>query len=99
MPIGNRNASPRYLTSAPTRFRAPTTSTPRPLAARVAPRITGGAYARVMRILVLGAGHVGRAVVEALHAEHEITVIDVDARRLATLSDRYDVRIVEGDGT
>jgi len=52
-----------------------------------------------MRILVLGAGNVGRAVVEALHAAHEITVIDVDARRLATLSDRYDVRIVEGDGT
>ena len=52
-----------------------------------------------MRIIVLGGGHVGRAVVEALHAEHEITVIDIDPRRLATLSDRYDVRIVEGDGT
>ena len=52
-----------------------------------------------MQIIVLGAGHVGRAIVEALHGEHEITVIDVDSRRLAVLSDRYDCRIVEGDGT
>jgi trk system potassium uptake protein len=52
-----------------------------------------------MRILVLGAGHVGRAVVDALHTEHEITVIDTDADRLAALADRYDVRVVEGNGT
>jgi trk system potassium uptake protein len=52
-----------------------------------------------MQIIVLGAGHVGRAIVVALHGEHDITVIDVDARRLATLSDHYDCRIVEGDGT
>ena len=51
-----------------------------------------------MRIVVLGAGNVGRAVVEALHSEHEITVIDVDDARLA-LADRYDVRTVEGNGT
>ena len=52
-----------------------------------------------MQIIVLGAGHVGRAIVEALHAEHEITVIDVDSRRLGSLSDHYDCRIVDGDGT
>jgi trk system potassium uptake protein TrkA len=52
-----------------------------------------------MNVIVLGAGHVGRAVVEALHEEHSTTVIDVDARRLAAMSDRYDVRVVEGDGT
>jgi trk system potassium uptake protein TrkA len=52
-----------------------------------------------MRIIVLGAGNVGRAVVEALHAEHEMTVIDVDDTRLTPLSDRYDVRTVEGNGT
>jgi trk system potassium uptake protein len=52
-----------------------------------------------MQIIVLGAGHVGRAIVEALHADHEITVIDVDSRRLGALSDHYDCRIVEGDGT
>ncbi len=52
-----------------------------------------------MRIVVLGAGHVGRALLDALHDEHEITVIDVSADRLAALSDRYDVATIEGDGT
>ncbi len=52
-----------------------------------------------MRIIVLGAAHIGRALVDALHQEHEITVIDIDASRLAALSERYDVRTVEGDGT
>src|SRR5215203_1551697 len=52
-----------------------------------------------MRIIVLGAGHVARALIEALHEEHDVTVIDVDARQLAALSDRFDVRAVEGDGT
>ncbi len=35
-----------------------------------------------MRIVVLGAGHVGRAIVDALYEEHEITVIDTNADRL-----------------
>jgi trk system potassium uptake protein len=52
-----------------------------------------------MRIVVLGAGNVGRAVVEALHSEHEMTVVDVDDARLTPLADRYDVRTVEGNGT
>jgi trk system potassium uptake protein TrkA len=52
-----------------------------------------------MRIIVLGAGHVGRAIVEALYQELEVTVVDTDADRLQTLADRYDVRIVEGNGT
>jgi len=52
-----------------------------------------------MRIMLLGAGHVGQALVEALHEEHDVTVIDVDQQRLAALSSRYDVRAVEGDGT
>src|SRR3954452_15307433 len=52
-----------------------------------------------MNIIVLGAAHIGRALVDALHEEHEMTVIDIDADRLAALSSRYDVRTVEGDGT
>ena len=52
-----------------------------------------------MRVIVLGAGNVGRAVVDALHDEHELTVIDTDADRLSALGDRYDVRTVEGNGT
>ena len=47
----------------------------------------------------MGAGNVGRAVVDALHDEHELTVIDTDAERLSALGDRYDVRTVEGNGT
>ena len=52
-----------------------------------------------MRVIVLGAGHVGRAVVDALHDDHELTLIDTDAERLSVLADRYDVRTVEGNGT
>jgi trk system potassium uptake protein TrkA len=61
----------------------------------------GGHEARggAVRIIVLGAGNVGRAVVDALYSEHDITVIDVDEPRLTALADRYDVRTVEGNGT
>jgi len=52
-----------------------------------------------MKIIVLGAAHIGRALVDALHEEHEITVIDISADRLAALANRYDVRTIEGDGT
>jgi trk system potassium uptake protein len=52
-----------------------------------------------MRIVVLGAGHVAQAFVEALHEEHDVTVIDVDRDRLAAISDRSDVRTIHGDGT
>ena len=52
-----------------------------------------------MKIVVLGAGNVGRAIVEALYEDHEITVIDLDATRLALVSELYDVRTVEGNGT
>jgi trk system potassium uptake protein TrkA len=52
-----------------------------------------------MRIVVLGAGHVGMAIVDALYEDHELTVIDTDPERLATVADRYDVRVVEGNGT
>jgi trk system potassium uptake protein TrkA len=52
-----------------------------------------------MRIMVLGAAHIGHALVEALYEEHEITVVDIDPRRLAALSGRFDIRTVEGDGT
>jgi trk system potassium uptake protein len=57
------------------------------------------AYARRMNVLVLGAGHVGRAIVEVLHEVHDITVVDMDPQRLAALAASYDVRTIEGDGT
>jgi trk system potassium uptake protein len=51
-----------------------------------------------MKIVVLGAGQVGATIVEALHGDHEVTVIDLDAARLQALSYRYDVRTVRGNG-
>jgi trk system potassium uptake protein len=52
-----------------------------------------------MRIIVLAAGHVGRALVEALHEQHDVVVIDRDHDRLAAVRERFDVRTIEGDGT
>ena len=51
-----------------------------------------------MKIFVIGAGQVGATVVEALHDEHELTVIDLDEERLAAIAQRYDVATVEGNG-
>lgn len=51
-----------------------------------------------MKILILGAGQVGTTIVEALHDEHELTIIDLDPDRLSELSYRYDVLTVEGNG-
>jgi trk system potassium uptake protein len=52
-----------------------------------------------VKIFVIGAGQVGFAVVEALHEEHDITVLDTEVARLGALAARYDVATFEGDGT
>ncbi|MGH3109621.1 MAG: Trk system potassium transporter TrkA [Gaiellaceae bacterium] len=52
-----------------------------------------------MRIFVIGAGQVGFAIVEALHEEHDVTVLDNETTRLSALAGRYDIATVEGDGT
>ena len=53
-----------------------------------------------MKILILGAGRVGESVAESLVSEHnDITVIDNNAKHLAALQDRFDLRGVVGDGT
>jgi trk/ktr system potassium uptake protein len=51
-----------------------------------------------MEIVVLGAGQVGATIVEALHTDHQVTVVDLDAARLHAISYRYDVRTVKGNG-
>lgn len=51
-----------------------------------------------MNIIVLGAGQVGTTIVEALHADHDVTLIDQDQDRLRTVSYAYDVGAVEGNG-
>jgi trk system potassium uptake protein TrkA len=52
-----------------------------------------------VRIFVIGAGQVGSTIVDALHGEHDLTVMDLDAARLGALSYRYDVAVVHGSGT
>ena len=53
-----------------------------------------------MKILILGAGRVGESVAESLVSEqNDITVIDIDPRRLAALQDRLDLRGVVGNAT
>jgi trk system potassium uptake protein TrkA len=52
-----------------------------------------------VRIFLIGAGQVGSTVVEALHAEHELTVVDNEPSRLRGMAERFDVVTYEGDGT
>ena len=50
-----------------------------------------------MNILILGAGQVGSSVAQALSGENnDITVVDTDAVKLRELSERLDIRTVEG---
>jgi len=51
-----------------------------------------------VKIFVVGAGQVGMTIVEALHGEHDCTVIDLDRGRLAAVSARFDVATFEGNG-
>ncbi len=51
-----------------------------------------------MKIIILGAGQVGSSVAESLVSEaNDITVVDVDARRLRHLQDHFDLRTVAGN--
>ncbi len=53
-----------------------------------------------MKILILGAGQVGSSLAENLASEdNDITVVDVDGRRLGVLQDRLDIRTVRGKGS
>ena len=53
-----------------------------------------------MKIIILGAGQVGGSVAESLVSEaNDITVVDTDATRLASLQDRLDLRTVTGNAS
>jgi trk/ktr system potassium uptake protein len=60
--------------------------------------MTGVRFALV-RIFLIGAGQVGSTIVEALHQDHELTVLDAEASRLSAVAERFDVVTYEGDGT
>jgi trk system potassium uptake protein TrkA len=53
----------------------------------------------LVRVFVIGAGQVGSTIVEALHEDHEVTVLDTEVSRLQALTGRFDVSVHEGDGT
>ncbi len=51
-----------------------------------------------MRVLILGAGHTGYAVAQALVCEsNDISVVDVDASRVSQLQRHFDLRGIVGD--
>jgi trk system potassium uptake protein len=52
-----------------------------------------------VKVFLIGAGQVGSTIIEALHSDHELTVLDTEQARLTAMSDRYDVVTYEGDGT
>ncbi len=53
-----------------------------------------------MNIVVLGAGNVGWSIADLLcRAEHSITVVDVDAERVAAINDQLDVRAICGSAS
>jgi trk system potassium uptake protein TrkA len=51
-----------------------------------------------MKIVIIGAGQVGHTIVESLHDEHDLTVIDLDADRLDRLGAAFDVATLRGNG-
>src|SRR5688572_21009540 len=52
-----------------------------------------------MKIVILGAGQVGSSVAESLASEqNDLTIVDIDAKRLRALQDRLDLRTVTGSG-
>lgn len=52
-----------------------------------------------MKIIILGAGQVGGTLAENLVGENnDITIIDRDADRLRELQNKYDLRVVQGEG-
>lgn len=52
-----------------------------------------------MRLLVVGAGQVGRTVAESLARDHEVVVMDLDPERLDRVRSQTDVMTYDGDGT
>ena len=57
-----------------------------------------GRLRRGVKIIVVGAGQVGSTIVEALHSEHDLTVIDTVRERLEPLAYRYDIVTIEANG-
>ena len=53
----------------------------------------------ILRAIIVGAGGIGRAVLERLGAQWSVTAVDVDFDRLADLATRRPIEWVVGDGS
>ncbi|MBO4686155.1 MAG: Trk system potassium transporter TrkA [Lachnospiraceae bacterium] len=52
-----------------------------------------------LKIIIVGAGNVGSTLVEQLaHEGHDITIIDIVARKIQAITDNYDVMGIIGNG-
>lgn len=52
---------------------------------------------KTMKVIILGAGQVGSSLAETLvHEGHDITMIDINPKRLQELQDRLDLQVVTG---
>jgi trk system potassium uptake protein TrkA len=52
----------------------------------------------VMRVVVVGAGEVGSNIAASLADVHDVVVIDIDPDRVESITYRFDVLAIEGDG-
>lgn len=54
-----------------------------------------------MKIIIIGAGQTGSALAEylVLDQKNEITLIDINPSRLKVLQDRFDLKVIEGQGS
>ncbi|EGY28429.1 K+ transport system, NAD-binding component [Candidatus Regiella insecticola 5.15] len=53
-----------------------------------------------MKIIILGSGQVGETLAKNLVGENnDITVVDIDVSRLRQLQDKFDLRVVQGQGS
>jgi trk system potassium uptake protein TrkA len=52
-----------------------------------------------VRIFIVGAGLVGARIVSALHADHDLTVVDLEPARLRPLAQRFDVATAQASAS
>lgn len=63
------------------------------------PRRYGGCLEYTMNIIIVGCGKVGTTLAKRLNEEkHDIVLIDKDGDKLRSITDRYDVMGLEGNG-
>ena len=52
-----------------------------------------------MKIVVVGCGKIGTAIIGSLVAEgHDVTAVDINAEVISGITDQYDVMTVQGNG-